>query len=658
MLRTLQTNFTGGILSSDSRERLDIAVWKNGVQQAENVRLHPQGGAERRPGFAFVDGGYFGAGNLWSTNNWYQIEPFIYSSEEQYVFVFFGGFVNIYLRGARSGLQRLSTPWDNGVIFNNTLSVVQSFDTMLVFHKDYPPQRIVRGPNGLFSISTMQWSTFNDGESVNQRPPFHKYAMGHVTMWTDGPGNGPDGYVNVHTSDPFFQAGHTGTWILFRRKYFYIIACISSTFAYAIQTSAPFPGDSWTEHSIEWQEQAFSDVHGWPGCGVRHEQRLWLAGGRDLPSTIFGSTTYDPFNFFLGNAQATDAIKYTADADRVSEIKRMVSYNHLQIYAADGEFFAPTPDSGALTPTNMSVRHSSSYGIANSPAIRFDQTTIFISRAAGAIREFTYDGLQASYSSDALTFMASDLIQSGARGLSAAMETDFAQEALGLVTLNNGQLAVLSKVRKENVGAWMKWSTEGLIRGVGVVNREIWAIIDRWHDGVGWLRGLEVMDSNFRLDFSRRFTVSTPATVWNFPHLANRDVHVRSGDLYFGVLRCDQNGNVFLPKAVQDCEAGLGFGVIVQPLVQEVQMPDGITWGEPKRVCSTTISVKDTITARVDNCRMPAGNLQHDPGVAPDRYTGKFKAWRLGWGTEEAPVIASDYPLPFYLRAISLEVEV
>jgi hypothetical protein len=501
------------------------------------------------------------------------------------------------------------------------------------------------------------YSTWFDGTQTTQQPPFHNYTPG-VAMWTDGPANSPvTGTLNILTSDPLFQAGHLNTWLNLKGSHIYITAVINPGFAQGILTSAGIA--DYQTHTFDWQEEAFSPVRGWPSCGVRHEQRLWLAGGRDLPSTIFASTTFDPYNFSLGNGFPTDAIKYTADADRVSAIRRLVSYNHLQIFTGDGEFYAPKPDSGALTPGNMSVHQASSYGIGNAPAIRFDQSTIFISRAAGAIREFIYNGIDANYSSDALTFMASDLLKDIPIDITAAMETDFAQEALGLVQMGSaGYIAVLSKVRKENVGAWMKWSTSGIIRGIGVVQREIWAIVDRWYDGVGYRRGLEVFDPNFRLDFAIRKTSATATAYWQFPHHGNWLLSCRSGDLYFGQIRTDTSGNLTLPVAVTDLEVGLNFQVIVQPLVQEVPLPDGLSWAEPKRIVSTTVSVKDTLSLRIDNTTMPVRNAAEDPSAAPDRFTGKFRSWRLGWGNEQAPYVLSDDPLPFYLRAISTEVEV
>jgi hypothetical protein len=655
MIRTLQTNLTGGAISSDARDRLDLAVWKNSVADAENVRIHPAGGASRRPGLVHVDNA---AGNGWYPGASYQIEPFIFSADQQYVFVFGPGVVNVYYKGSRTILEQLSGYWSDAMIANNELSVVQSFDTMLVFHKDVETVSYTRGPSGLFGIGRINYSYFNDGQGNLPRMPFHKYAMAHVAMWTDGPTNSPaTGYVDLYTSDPVFQAGHMNTWINFRGVYLYIIGVIDPQFALAVMTNTIA---DWETHSTEWQEQAFSPVRGYARCGVRHEQRLWLGGGRDCPNTIWASTTYDPYNFYLGIGADTDAIKYTADTDRVAEIRRMVSYNHLQVFTADAEFYAPTPQSNALTPSTMALKQQSAYGIATAPAIRFDQTTIFISRAAGSVREFVYDNLQASYSADALTFMAKDYIRNPI-DIDAAMETDYAQEALGIITNSDGTLAILSKVRKENVGAWMLWSTPGgVIRRVGVVQREIWAVVDRQNGAGTWIRGLEVFDANYMLDFAASWVMpsGTTSASYTFPYHANLELDCRSGDLYLGRFRADNSGTVTLPIATPSIEVGFAFEPLIVPLVQEVQMPDGLTWGVPKRICSTTISLNQTLSAQVDDDVLPTDNVEQDPGIAPDRFTGKFKAWRLGWGTEEAPVIKAVRPLPFNLTAIMMEVEV
>ena len=98
------------------------------------------------------------------------------------------------------------------------------------------------------------------------------------------------------------------------------------------------------------------------------------------------------------------------------------------------------------------MRQQSGCGIANADARRFDQTTIFISRAANAVREFVYDDLQQSYTADALTFMARISVRNPV-DLDVAIETETAQEALCIITNADGTLAVLSKVRRGRMSA-------------------------------------------------------------------------------------------------------------------------------------------------------------------------------------------------------------
>jgi hypothetical protein len=109
---------------------------------------------------------------------------------------------------------------------------------------------------------------------------------------------------------------------------------------------------------------------------------------------------------------------------------------------------------------------------------------------------------------------------------------------------------------------------------------------------------------------------------------------------------------------ISNIEVGRSFIPLVQPLVQEVQMPDGVTWGQPKRNVSVTISVVGTLSAQVNNDHIPTSNAVEDPALAPDRYTGQFKCWLLGVSAAAAPVITAPLPLAFNLTTIMTEVEI
>jgi hypothetical protein len=641
MLRTLQTNLTGGAISSDAKDRLDLQVWRNSVRRAENVSIKPQGGATRRHGMALLV--------RLADDTDYLIEAFTFSQNQSYVCLFSAGRLDIFDRVTRTGVQaHTGQPWTAGMIANREIVVVQSFDTMFVFHKDFETRQIVRTSATTFSIGTIQWGFLDTGTGVMPRMPMQKFFTGNsqVTPSAVGPGS-----ITLTSNVAAFTPAHVGTWMLVYQVQCYVTAYLNAG-QVTVNCNGVLPN---TNPTVDWQEQAFSAARGYARCATLHEQRLFIGGGRDTPNTVWGSTTYDPLNFWLGTGQPTDGIKFIAAQDRVAEIKRMVSFRHLQLYTADGEFYAPSPQNGALTPANFSLRQQSAYGIANADAKRFDQTSIFISRTANAIREFVYDDVQQSYSSDALTFMAKDYIREPIE-LDVAIETETAQEALAVVTNGDGSLAVLSKVRRENVGGWMLWTTNGLYKSIGVVEREIWAVVQ--HHGAPE-RYLQVFDRNYRMDYASKLAAGSPTTSWGpFPNHISHTVDACSGDLYLGQYTVDSAGMITVDTAISEIEIGHSFTPLIQPLVQEVQLPDGVSWGLPKRNVSVTLALVETLSARVNGNELPTSNASEDPGVAPDRYTGKFKAWLLGVSADEAPVITAPLPLPFNLTTIQTEVEV
>ena len=80
-LRTYQTNFSGGLLSSDAGGRVDLAAYENGCQVFDNWWPKSTGGAMRRPGSKFLN----------YVQNGIRIEPFIFNDTQRYLVVFNNG---------------------------------------------------------------------------------------------------------------------------------------------------------------------------------------------------------------------------------------------------------------------------------------------------------------------------------------------------------------------------------------------------------------------------------------------------------------------------------------------------------------------------------------------------------------------------------------
>jgi len=619
--------------------RMDLPAYRNAARTIENCRLLPQGGVTRRPGSTVLAEVNF-------TNC--QIEDFIFSSEQAYSFFLSPGELHIWNKVSRTFVQTISgCPWQLNHLALNEVQCTQNLDTMFIAHHDFETQVIKRTSATTFTRNPIVYATGADNAPLM---PFHKFVRPQVNMSLSA----TTGSVTVTVSDPVFVAEHVGTFFRYKNTVMLCTAITSSTEA----TMTVYGTATGTAMDPQWDEQAFSAVRGWCGCTTFHEQRFVMASGHEVPNAIWLSTTIGPLNFDLGTGEPADAIKAIIYADRVVEIKALASQNNLQIFASHGEFIVPWGGQNALTPANFSIKQQSGYGIRGVKAVIFDTATIFITRVANAIREFSMSqvGYIESYAADSVTYMAKDLIRDPV-SIDSQMEGIGSQEALAYVTNSDGTLAILTRVKKENIGGWSLWTTQGEWKRLGVVDREAWGLVERYVAGSSRFF-VEIIDSDHNLDFSLYWTGLPSKTIGPFPLHIGATVHVVDGDLYYGEFTVSPSGYITLPIEVTSVEIGFNYIPRVVPLRQEVQLKDGISFGMPKRYVRTVAQLEDTISITVGGRTLNTSTPNSDPSTAPPRKTGQFQVYHLGWSYQPEVVIESRLPLPFTLRALSLEVEI
>ena len=102
----------------------------------------------------------------------------------------------------------------------------------------------------------------------------------------------------------------------------------------------------------DWQEQAFSEAHGWPICVTVHQERLVIGGSRDVPDRLWFSKTGHPFNFDPGTGLDDEAISFRLAGDEQHAIRGLLPGRLLQVFTTSGEWIvrgAPvTPESVAV----------------------------------------------------------------------------------------------------------------------------------------------------------------------------------------------------------------------------------------------------------------------------------------------------------------------
>ena len=224
-------------------------------------------------------------------------------------------------------------------------------------------------------------------------------------------------------------------------------------------------------------DNVWDNTKGWPKYGTFFQGRLFLAGSKTYPLSVWGSKSQSYFDFDIPIDQADkdgSPINDTIDSDKINVITGIFAGRNLQIFTTGAEF---VNTSGLITPVSSSWQIQSRYGTDdNVPLDSVDGSTFYIDRT-GAVREFIYDYNQDAHISNDLTTLCGQIFDRPFR----INIIKSAKSNLGRYTyvLNaDGSLSVLNFNRAEKVIAWVVFNTPtGKIIDVAAVDNELYMII-------------------------------------------------------------------------------------------------------------------------------------------------------------------------------------
>lgn len=149
-MHTIQTNFSGGEVSPHlySQAALQGGVW---LKTACNFLVHPQGGASNRPGTAFVAQAKYADKNC-------RLIPFVLSEQEAYVLELGDKYIRVHaqagtLLDAEGDIYEISSPYGENEV--QDINYVQYDQTLFLVHSNFPPQKLVRGEDGYFTLQAL-----------------------------------------------------------------------------------------------------------------------------------------------------------------------------------------------------------------------------------------------------------------------------------------------------------------------------------------------------------------------------------------------------------------------------------------------------------------------------------------------------------------------
>ncbi|MCB1530918.1 MAG: hypothetical protein H6853_04825 [Rhodospirillales bacterium] len=627
-IRQVKTNFTAGEVSPELLGRGDLRAYENGALTLRNLFIFPTGGVTRRAGLSYVD---MAAGDG-------RLVAFEFNTQQTYLLVLTAGQIDVYEAGAK--VATLAAPWPLSEI--HQVVWTQSADTLLLVHPDYPPKKFTRSGSGVFSLE--EWSFFTEGNVIQQ--PFYKFAQSEVTVTPSG----VSGTITLTASEDVFAPLHAGTRLRVGGKEVEVTSYNSPTVV-SVNVIEDLSG---TDATIDWQEQAFSPVRGWPVSVAFHQDRLVIGGSRDLPNRLWFSRSGDLFNFDLGTGLDDESIEFSILSDQVNAIRGIFSGRHLQVFTSGAEWMV-TGD--PLTPETVQLNRQTRVGSVVEryiPPVTVDGATLFVARNKREIREFLYTDVEQAYQATDLALLSRHIIEE-------PVDQDFdAIRRLLFLVREDGKFATLTVYRAEQVAAWTLHETAGEVRAVCVVGDDVYLLVKREE-----IYLIERFEEGLNLDSALTGESATPKTTWSgLDHLEGASVSIIAD----GTPQTDKTvtgGSVTLDEPASRLEIGLSYTHIIKPLPPSVA--EGGGGGRKTRMIEAIFRLRET-----QGLRLNVGRGFQDVSLKqfgedaildspPPSVSGDVRVRALGWqkdGADSLWEIEQSLPLPFTLLSVTTELKI
>ena len=644
---TIQTNFTTGEIDPLLKSRIDINQYYNALEEARNVLIQPQGGAERRPGLQFIS-------DITSAGTAFRLVPFEFSTTQSYMLLFANNKMFVFkdktlvtaINGGSDDFLTTTIATAN----LDKMDFAQSADTLIVVQEDMPPKKIVRGANhAAWTISDI---TFDF-------TPFFAFTVGTTTINQTLTPSAVDGKITLTAGGSVFNSGHVNQFIetndgLGRAR---ITRFVSATVVEAIveipffNTTALASGSSFIEtgYELEW-----SGSKGYPRTVTFHEGRLYFGGAKSRPNTLYASRVGRFFDFNPGEGLDDDAITITLATDNTNAITGMFSGRDLQVFTKGGEFFLPQSTLDPITPSNVVVNGATRRGsLEGIKPVGAESGTLFIQRAGKSLREFLFSDVELSYISNNISLLSSHLLKSPTDMALRKATSTTDGDLLILVNSTDGSIATYSILRGQNVIAPSLSNTDGEFQNVGVDVDQIYFVVKRTINGATKYY-VECFNDDNTTDSAKLLSGgSKPSstTVTGLSHLEGKTVKVIADD----GMQSDKtvsSGQITLDSVPTTyVEIGLNYTPTIKTLPVELKLPSGNIVAQKKRIIEAT-----ALMYLSQNLSLNGNDFTFTSG---EFFTGKKRRKpMLGYNREGQMTFSQSQPLFFTLLGVEFKVSV
>lgn len=228
------------------------------------------------------------------------------------------------------------------------------------------------------------------------------------------------------------------------------VTAYTSSTVVDVEVLRPFRGTGYVDN---WSEGAWTGAQGYPTSVAIHEGRLWWFAG----AQIWGSVSDDFESYDQENTDEDGPIIRTIGQGPVDNVNFAASLNNLVIGTDGAEIVlrASSVDE-PMTPTNFTIKTISTYGSkANFPAVKIDETALFVHRSGKHLLEIAPGQARSGYVTTDLTLAVPDLLSAGVVSIGVQRYPETRVHCV----LDDGTVAILTYDQAENLRSWVTLST-------------------------------------------------------------------------------------------------------------------------------------------------------------------------------------------------------
>jgi len=397
---------------------------------------------------------------------------------------------------------------------------------------------------------------------------------------------------------------------------------------------------------VDWEEQMFSTVRGYPNCIEIHRGRLITNGGPAAPDYMVASAIGDLYNFNVATGGDADAIIESIGDGGASKIVQMHSAEQLLVATDRGAYYVPEGPSSPFRASSMAFYPFGSPWPINATAQvqPFDNGAIMVSGSL-AIKARQTGNQTATWDADEVSLLAHHLIKSPDR---MAVVSNFAGDPERYAVLRNadGSLAVLQLVEAQKIRNITPWTTDGEYLSVASIAGDLYAAVKRTI-GTVTTYTLELFDQDLTLDAATEYATKAAMDAAVAARYSTSTVNVVNADYHLGTWPL---GLTSVPAG--PFHVGLYYTSVTETLPPVITDYEGPMAGDYMRIIECYVHVISSAVFSADGYALSAYQVTDDVSAPPPLKNGPQRFQFLGWEREPTITITQTDPLPLEILAI------